>query len=189
MWHLAVEKSSAAQEMLPTHGLPKRFMKRDVHGSPLLLIVELVFDFLMGGLPYQIRNFGKFIAFRFLVGRVLIDSPLIFNRPHFSMEKDWSIPASRREQMRTIDVISIFKERKRQHDEACAEAELHHFLSLTGALNVLGHGILSPASFAPATFRNQIGSSKASDLIDGNKVLAKVMLLTAMLAFPSPTSL
>ena len=87
-------------------------------------MAKVVDDFLIAGLPKDIKQFHDEIGKRFKVGRFICEKDLIFNRLHISQADKGSITISMQEYMDTIQAIPLDSARKKSQDENCALEEL-----------------------------------------------------------------
>lgn len=76
--------------------------------------------------------------------------------------------------MGTIELIEVYRSRRKQHEDPCAPMELKSTSSscaLAGKLNYLGHSILPQASLAASRLEQLVGNIKVKHLAEANAAL------------------
>lgn len=147
---LTIEKWIQARHLIQVHGLTQLFLRLKTVGGIHLVLAKLVDDFFIAGECEAIQAFVDDISQSFSMGRLSSSSDssptLIFNRFEITPFPTGSIQIDVQEYLDAIQELSISRQRRMQHEEPSAPAELTPFLALAGTLNFLGHGALSPAS-------------------------------------------
>ena len=128
--------------------MPQMFVHRDGNNAVSLLMAKVVDDILLCGKRGVVASFHERMSRKFELGRFILEKNLIFNRFSIHRADDGSITADMKEFMDTIQKLPLSRERRKEKDSSCTDAEKTSFLGLTGKLNYLGHGTLPPAAFA-----------------------------------------
>lgn len=169
-------------------GLPQLFVVRNQSGLISLSLCKFVDDILITRSTAAIEDFYTTLSHRFKVGRIQIDSDIVFNDTQIHRNERRDVVYDMTEYFNSVQPICIPRHRRKDSNSACTEAERKLFLTLTGSLNRLGHGVLPKASFAPS-YLQQLLSDLTSSLITSNKALGEVKQLTPSAKMLLPISL
>lgn len=186
LWQLAIEEFLREQGLLPVSGIQQVFIQRAVDGEVLLLVAKVVDDMLLAGPRRVIEDFHLRLSQQFKVGRFTIDQDLVFNGLIIHQDEDFAITVNMQEFFDRIMPIDITRERRKQYDHNCTDAEITRFKSLTGSLNFLGHGALPQAAFAASHLQQAVPRLKVCDLVTANKVLQELKSLSPTFKYPAP---
>lgn len=91
--------------------------------------------------------------------------------------------------MDTINQLEVSRTRRKEFDSSCTASERSDFLSVTGSLNFLGHGVLQQAFFAASYLQQRISKLRVWDLLLANQVLREVRSLTTVIHYARLPSL
>lgn len=88
--------------------------------------------------------------------------------------------------METIKPLDISRLRRKQNNDKASSDEITSFLSVTGKLNFLGHGVLPVAGFVASYYQQRVSQLTVADLRELNSALTEVQNLHPILLFPVP---
>lgn len=74
-------------------GVPQRFYNLGSDNKTCLVIAKVVVDLLLCGTPKELHLFKQELSKRFQIGRITIDTDLVFYRLHIKQHKDFDIVA------------------------------------------------------------------------------------------------
>lgn len=185
LWQLCIEEWLNRYGFDTIPGLPQFFVLRN-NACIVLLLVKVVDDLLLTGLPHQLERFYSNICKRFKVGRFITGKKFIFYRLHIVQTDDKSVTVSMEEFFRTVQPIQLSKARCKQHDDVCTAQELKELQSLAGKLNFLGHGVLPPAALVASLMQQNVGNLRVHHLKEANAALHHLKSLTPQLHFRAP---
>lgn len=189
LWQLVIESWLTSHSIDQIPGLPQLFVKRTSLGTISLALVKVVDDLLIVGPRTHIDEFHTAIAARFVVGRFLVDQPVVFNGLNIHRDGSGSVHYSMKDYFQSISPIDITRSRRKEQLSPCTPAEITSYLQLTGSLNWLGHGALPQAGFAASHLQQAVGRLTVSHIVTANKVLQELKALSPSATLLRPSSL
>lgn len=187
IWQLVVDGWLHSQKFEEIPGLPQLFILRDEKGRISMALCKVVDDILVVGSYDNITRFYESISARFTVGRYHRDQEVIFNGLRIRKTKAGHVIYDMISYFNEIRSIEIPRFRRKDPTSKCTEDERTQFLSLTGSLNWLGHGVLPQASFAASYLQQMTGNLIVGTLVTANKVLQEIKQLKPEATMLSPT--
>ena len=115
-------------------GLCQLYIRRNVSGSIVLIIVKVTDDFIIGGPEHCILQFLGSLPARFQVGNFFVDRPFVFNGSEISQDNMGSITLSMENYMKSLIGILLAPGRRKELQSRASKAEMSEFRSVCGTL-------------------------------------------------------
>lgn len=188
-WQKVVEEwMLTTGRLLRIRGISQLFLKRNASGKIILLVAKVTDDFLIAGSLEQMKQFTDELQQRFVVGKVVINEPFIFNGCHISQNPFGDIAMPMVKYLERIKLIGLSRLRKKMLNERATKEEEFEYRSLAGVLNFLAGGVLPPASYVVSYLQQQTGHLNVAHLRDANAMTKELLELQPVITFKKPRS-
>lgn len=173
-WQLACEKwMRETYKIKGVPGFAQMFVLNVKNEAPVIFNTKVVDDFLLAGTPEEIERFHSLIYKRFNVGTFCRTASFTFNAL-IEQNDSMDIRISMEEFMQDISDLELSRHRRKSASEKATPEELTSYLSFTGLLNYLGHGVIPVAAFTVSYLQQRIGNLHVLDLKEANAALQEV---------------
>lgn len=188
-WQLSMESWLLDEQRFVTFGgLPQVFAKLDHAGAIVLLMGKISDDLLVAGRRAAIEEFFAALHSRWEIGKSVISDDLLFNGARILRnEHSGDISLSMNEYLSTrVQLLSLTRDRRKEESSSATDAEKNEYRSAAGTLNFLGTAALPQASFVASVFLQRQSNLTVYDLTIGNRMIAELKKMNAVVCFKSP---
>ena len=89
-------------------------------------------------------------------------------------QEDFSIVCSQEDYANQVQTVEISKERRKQRDDSLTSKEMQQFRGIIGAANWITNSTRPDLAAWTALLQQKIGKATVDDLIDANRLVAKI---------------